>query len=459
MTTYDIAVIGAGPGGYNCALHAAKFGLSVALVEEREALGGTCLNIGCIPSKALLHSTELLVEMQEDAAVNGIMLAGIPAMNLSIMMQKKQGVVTRLAGGVAVLCKQAKVTVIHGRARLMGGGRIAIEGREAGEIEARNIVLATGSQPVELPSLPFDGKTIVSSTEALAFDAAPSRLAVIGAGAIGLELGSVWARLGSEVTFLEFLPQIAPSFDADVAKYAERLFAKQGMNFHLGTKVTGVTILDDVATLTAEKNGQPLTLQADKVLVAVGRKPNYAGLDLETAGVTLDGRLRIVTDPELRTKAEGIWAIGDITSGPMLAHKAEAEGKAVAERIAGRTALPLNPDTVPGVVYTNPEMASVGLTENTAKEKGLEVRIGKSYYMANGRAVAGDVTDGFAKVIAEAGTDRLLGVQIVGASASEIIAEAAAHLEYGGSAEDITLTTHAHPTLAEVLRSAAENVR
>lgn len=456
MTTYDIAVIGAGPGGYNCALRAAKLGLTVALVEERESLGGTCLHIGCIPSKALLHSTELLVEMQEDAAVNGIMLAGIPAMNLSIMMQKKQGVVTRLAGGVAALCKQAKVTVIHGRAKLLGGGKIAIEGREAGEIEAKNIVLATGSQPVELPTLPFDGKTIVSSTEALAFDTVPPRLAIVGAGAIGLELGSVWARLGSEVTFLEFLPQIAPTFDSDVAKYAERLFAKQGMTFHLGAKVTGATILDDVATLTAEKNGQPLTLQADKILVCVGRKPNYDGLDLETAGVTLDGRLRIVTDPELRTKAEGIWAIGDVTSGPMLAHKAEAEAKAVAERIAGRTALPLNPDYIPGVVYTNPEMASVGLTENAAKEKGIEVKVGKSYYMANGRAVASDATDGFVKVLSDAKTDQLLGVQIVGAAASEIIAEAVTHLEYGGSAEDIALTTHAHPTLSEVLRTAAE---
>lgn len=459
MTPYDIAVIGAGPGGYSCALRAAKLGLTVALIEEREALGGTCLNIGCIPSKALLHSTELLSEMQNDAAVNGIMLAGIPAMNMPIMMQKKDGVVSRLSGGVALLCKQAKVAVLHGKAKLVGGGKISIEGRDAGEIEAKNIVLATGSQPVELPFLPFDGKAIVSSTEALAFDAPPIRLVIIGAGAIGLELGSVWARLGSEVTFLEFLPQIAPTFDTDVSKYAERLLTKQGMTFHLGTKVTGATALDEVVTVTAEKNGQPFTIQTDKVLVCVGRKPNYSGLNLEAAGVELDAKLRVVVDAELRTKAAGIWAIGDIVSGPMLAHKAEAEGKAVAERIAGHYALPIDADLVPGVVYTSPEIASVGITEKTAKERGIDIKISKSFYMANGRAVANDSTDGFAKIISDAKTDKLLGVQIVGASASELIAEAAAHMEYGGSVEDIALTVHAHPTLSEVLRAASEQGR
>jgi dihydrolipoamide dehydrogenase len=457
MTPYDIAVIGGGPGGYSCALRAAKLGLSVALVDERDALGGTCLNIGCIPSKALLHSTALLSEMQDDAAMNGILLAGIPSMSIQTMMQKKAGVVSRLNGGVALLCKQAKVTVLKGKGKLLGSGKISIEGAEPSEIEAKNIVLATGSQPVELPSLPFDGSTIVSSTEALSFDTPPARLVIIGAGAIGLELGSVWSRLGSEVTFLEFLPQIAPTFDTDVARTAERLLTKQGMTFHLGAKVTGATVNTiGVATVTVDKAGQTLSFDAEKVLVCVGRKPNYSGLNLEAAGVELDSRLRIAVDAELRTKAANIWAVGDIVPGPMLAHKAEAEGKAVAERIAGHVELPIDADLVPGVVYTNPEMASVGITEKTAKERGLDVKIGKSFYMANGRAVSSDATDGFAKVISDAKTDRLLGVQIVGASASEIIGEAAAHMVYGGSAEDIALTVHAHPTLSEVLRAAAE---
>jgi len=456
MTTYDVAIIGAGPGGYVCALRAAKLGLAVALIDERPSLGGTCLNIGCIPSKALLHSTELLVSMRDAAASCGVMLAGVPTMDLPIMMQRKSAVVAKLSGGVALLCKQAKVAVINGKAKLIGGGKIAVEGRDACEIEAKNIVLATGSKSVELPALPFDGQVVVSSTEALAFDAVPKRLAIVGAGAIGLELGSVWARLGSEVTFVEFLPQIAPTFDADVAKYAQRLFAKQGMNFNLETKVTGVSVKDGVAILAAEKAGAPVLIEADKVLVCVGRKPNSDEVGLESAGVALDPRGRVIADKDLRTTNPAIWAIGDLVPGPMLAHKAEAEGSAVAERIVGKFALPVDYDLVPGVVYTSPEMASVGLTEKAAKERGIEVKIGKSYYAANGRAVACAATDGFAKVISDEKTDRLLGVQIVGANASEIIAEACAHLEYGGSAEDIALTVHAHPTLSEVLKAAAE---
>lgn len=455
--TYDIAILGGGPGGYTCALRAAKLGLSVALVDERAALGGTCLNIGCIPSKALLHSSGLLAEMRDDAGVSGIRLAGVPTMDLPLMHARKDEVVSRLSGGIALLCKQAKVTVILGRARLAGAGKISIEGRDAGEIEARNIVIATGSVPVELPALPFDGETIVTSTEALSFAEVPKRLAVVGAGAVGLELGSVWARLGSDVTVLEFLPQIAPTFDADVAKYAQRLFAKQGLSFHLETKVTGVEVRDGTAMLSAEQKGQGLLVEADKVLVSVGRKPNTAGLGLEEAGVELDAKGRVAVDETLRTKAEGIWALGDVVAGPMLAHKAEAEGRAVAERIAGKPFPKVDFDLVPGVVYTSPELASVGLSERTARERGLTVKTAKAYYAANGRALAGDAADGFAKVVADAETDRLLGVQIVGASASEIIAEAAAHMEYGGSAEDIALTVHAHPTLSEVLKAAAEN--
>jgi dihydrolipoamide dehydrogenase len=456
MTTYDVAVIGAGPGGYVCALRAAKLGLSVVLIDDNASLGGTCLNTGCIPSKALLHSTELLVSMRDDAASCGVMLAGVPTMDLPIMMQRKSAVVAKLSGGVSLLCKQAKVVVLCGKAKLVGGGKIAIEGRDACGLEAKNIVLATGSKPVELPFLPFDGETVVSSTEALSFDVVPKRLAIVGAGAIGLELGSVWARLGSEVTFVEFLPQIAPTFDVDVARYAQRLFAKQEMNFNLETKVTGVSLKDGVATLTAEKAGAPVSIEADKVLVCVGRKPASGGLGLESASVALDPKGRVIVDKDLRTTSPAIWAIGDLVPGPMLAHKAEADGRAVAERLAGKVALPVDYDLVPGVVYTSPEMASVGLTEKAAKDRGIGVKIGKSYYAANGRAVAGGATDGFAKVISDEKTDRLVGVQIVGASASEIIAEACAHMEYGGSAEDIALTVHAHPTLSEVLKAAAE---
>ena len=457
MAIYDIAILGGGPGGYTCALRAAKLGLSVALIDERVALGGTCLNIGCIPSKALLHSTELFAEIRSEAAASGIDVPGAPAMDLARMHARKDSVVGRLSGGIALLMKQAKVAVMQGRGRLIGEGKILVEGRDAGIIEARNIVIATGSLPVEIPALPQDGKIVVSSTEALAFAAVPKKLAIIGAGAIGLELGSVWARLGSEVTVLEFLPQIAPTFDADVAKYAQRLLAKQGLAFHLDTKVTGVTVTDGAAVLSAEKAGQPVLLEANRVLVAVGRRPNTANLGLSEAGVALDPKGRVVVDTALRTKAAGVWAIGDAVAGPMLAHKAEAEGVAVAERIAGKTVPPLDFDRVPGVIYTSPELASVGLTEKAAKERGFEVKVGKAYYAANGRALASDASDGFAKVVSDAKTEKLLGVQIVGASASELIAEAAAHLEYGGSAEDIALTVHAHPTLSEVLKAAAEN--
>jgi len=457
MTTYDIAIIGGGPGGYTCALRAAKLGLSVALVDDRGPLGGTCLNIGCIPSKALLHSTELFSEIRDGAAANGIGISGVPTMDLAVMHARKEAVVAKLAAGIAMLCKQGKVAVLQGRGKLAGGGKIVIDGRDYGEIEAKNIVIATGSVPVEIPSLPYDGKTVVTSTEALAFAEVPKRLVIVGAGAIGLELGSVWARLGSEVTVVEFLPQIAPTFDPDVAKYAQRILSKQGFSFHLDTKVTGVTVKDGVATLTAEKAGQALSIEADKVLVSIGRKPNTSNLGLADAGVAVDAKNRVAVDAELHTLVPGIWAVGDAINGPMLAHKAEAEGVAVAERIAGKFFPALNYDLVPGVIYTSPELASVGLTEKAAKERGFEVRAGKAFYGANGRALAADVSDGFAKIVSDAKTERLLGVQIVGASASEIIAEAAAHLEYGGSAEDIALTVHAHPTLAEVLKAAAEN--
>jgi len=443
MTQYDIAILGGGPGGYVCALRAAKLGLSVALIDEREALGGTCLNIGCIPSKALLHSTEGHGAAAPEA--------------LGDMMRRKEAVVAKLAGGIALMMKQAKVRVLVGRGRLLGGGKIAVEGRDAGEIEARTIVLATGSRPVELPALPFDGQVVVSSTEALAFDKVPERLAVVGAGAIGLELGSVWSRLGSKVTFVEFLPQIAPTFDADISTYAQRLFTRQGMEFHLGAKVTGARVEGGAALLDVDKGEEKLEIAADKVLVCVGRSPASSGLGLEAAGVTTDAKGRVVVDAQLRTGAAGVWALGDLVNGPMLAHKAEAEGRAVAERLAGRVALPVEADLVPGVVYTSPEIASVGIGERGAKERGLSVRVGKAYFAANGRAVACGAPDGYAKLVCAAEGGRVLGVQIVGPSASELIAAAAAHMQYGALAEDVALTVQAHPTLSEVLREAAEN--
>ena len=452
---FDLVVLGSGPGGYVAAIRAAQLGFKTALVEKDKTLGGTCLNVGCIPSKALLHSTEMYHFAGHGAADHGIDLTNL-SVDIGKLMERKNRTVSQLCGGVAQLMKANKVTVVQGLGMLEGQGKVRVSGN-TGEslLEAKHIVIATGSVPVELPFLPFDGETVVSSTQAIAFDKIPERLVVVGAGAIGLELGSVWARLGAQVDVVEFLPVIAPTFDKDVSKMAERLFKKQGLNFHLGTKVTGLKKDAGKTYLQAEnKKGEAIEIEADKVLVAVGRKPFTDGLGLEKAGLQTDDKGRIPVNQNFQTNTPGIYAIGDVIAGPMLAHKAEEEGVACIECIAGQAGH-VNYGVIPNVIYTEPEIASVGLTEAATKEQGIKTKSGKFNFAANGRAIATDATDGFVKVIADAKTDRLLGVQIIAKSASELIASAVSHMEYGGSAEDLGRTIHAHPTLSEAMKEAA----
>jgi dihydrolipoamide dehydrogenase len=469
MDSFDVAIIGAGPGGYVCAFRAAQLGLKVALIEKRPTLGGTCLNIGCIPTKALLQLSEHYAWVQHRAADSGIKVAGIE-LDLAALMKKKDAIVQKLVGGVAQLAKARKITLITGHATLAGASTIGIspEGSPlAGDktaITAKNIVLAPGSAPSQLSFLPFDGRSIVSSDQAIGFDAVPQRLVVVGGGAIGLELASVWARLGAEVTIVEFLPKIAANYDDDVVRLLTRLLTKQGMKIEVGTRVTGLKprVQDSrskaedgaPAVLLAERDGKPMEFPADKILVSVGRRPVTENLGLEKAGVELDEKKRIRVDDQLRTTVPGIWAIGDAVAGPMLAHKAEEDGVAVAEWIAGKAGH-VDWNLMPGVIYTDPELAGVGLGEDVAKARGLEVRVGKFYFAANGRAIAADAADGFVKIIADATTDRILGAQIIGRSASELISEIVTHMEYGGSAEDLARTVHSHPTLSEAVKEAA----
>ena len=452
-STFDCIVIGSGPGGYVAAIRAAQLGFKTALVEKSKHLGGTCLNVGCIPSKALLHSTEMFHFAAHGAKAHGIQIKN-PAIDISQLMAKKSATVDQLRSGIQHLIKANKIKVFQGLGSLIGGNQVRVLGNSETTLEGLHIILATGSRVIELPSRPFDGETVVSSDEAIAFNEVPEKLAVVGAGAIGLELGSVWARLGAQVEVIEFLPNIAAGFDTDISKTAKRLFKKQGLNFHLGTKVTGVNKDGARASLTAEKDGKNIEFEADKILVAVGRRPNTQGLGLDSVGIDCDEKGRIPIDAHFRTSAAGIYAIGDVTTGPMLAHKAEEEAVACIECIAGQAGH-VNYHCIPNVIYTEPEIASVGLTEATAKKQGLTVKVGKFNFLANGRAIATDATDGFAKVIADAESDRLLGIQIIAKSASEMIASAIAHMEYGGSAEDLARTVHAHPTLSETLKEAA----
>ena len=469
MDTFDVAIIGAGPGGYVCAFRSAQLGLKVALVERRPTLGGTCLNIGCIPTKALLHLSGHYAWARHHAADSGIRLAGID-LDLAALMKKKDAVVQKLVGGVAQLAKARKITVMTGSATLTGASTIEISPAGsplAGEkttITAKNIVLAPGSAPAELSFLPFDGRIIVSSDHAIGFDAVPRRLVVVGGGAIGLELASVWARLGSEVTIVEFLPKIAANYDDDVVRLLTRLLTKQGMKIEVAARVTGLkprigdsrSKAEDgaPAVLLAERDGKPMEFPADKILVSVGRRPVTENLWLEKACVELDEKKRIRVDDHLRTNVPGIWAIGDAVAGPMLAHKAEEDGVAAAEWIAGKAGH-IDWNLMPGVIYTDPELAGVGLGEDVAKARGLDVRVGKFHFAANGRAIAADAADGFVKIIADAKTDRILGAQIIGPSASELISEIVTHMEYGGSAEDLAHTVHSHPTLSEAVKEAA----
>jgi len=453
---YDLIVIGAGPGGYVCAIRAAQLGMKVACIDKRSTLGGTCLNIGCIPSKALLDSSEHFAYTRAGLARHGVRVGDVQ-LDLGAMMSRKDKVVKGLTDGVAFLFKKNKITTVHGSARLGQRGQVIVKGAkdEALLLEAAHIVLATGSEPVALPGLAFDGVHIVSSTEALAFDKVPQHLIVVGGGYIGLELGSVWARLGAKVTVLEFLPRLLPLNDRETADTLHKALARQGLTFHFETKVTAASVQGGQIVVNAQTSGKEVHFLGDKVLVAVGRRPFTAGLGLQEAGVRTDERTgRVLIDNGYRSSVEGIYAIGDLITGPMLAHKAEEEGICLAERIAGKKTQ-VNHDAIPSVIYTHPELAAVGLTEEQVKDAGREYHVGKFPFAANGRARCLDETDGFVKIIADAKSDRVLGVHILGPRASELIAEAVSVMEFAGSSEDIARTCHAHPTLSEAVREAA----
>ena len=454
---YDVLIIGAGPGGYVAAIRAAQLGLKTACAESRETLGGTCLNVGCIPSKAMLHASEYF-----DAAANGTMAKmGVevtPKLNLDAMHGQRLDAVKQLTGGIEYLFKKNKVDWKKGRASFVDAHTVTV-GDET--VTAKNVVIATGSSVTPLPGVEVDNAkgVVVDSTGALELPAVPKKMVVIGAGVIGLELGSVWRRLGAEVTCVEFLDEVLPGMDGDIRKEARKIFKKQGVDFKLSTKVTGVTVKGKKATLTLEPaaGGEAETLQADCVLVSIGRRPNTDGLGLDAIGLDVNQRGQIETDHEFCTKVDSVRAIGDVIPGPMLAHKAEDEGIAVAEWIAGQTGI-VNHDVIPSVVYTWPEIAGVGLTEEQAKEKG-EVKVGKFPMMANSRAKTNHEPDGFVKIIADAETDRVLGVWAIAIPAGTMIAEAALAMEFGATSEDIAYTCHAHPTHSEAVKEAAMGVR
>ncbi|EJL28580.1 dihydrolipoyl dehydrogenase [Novosphingobium sp. AP12] len=450
---YDVLVIGSGPGGYVAAIRAAQLGLKTACAEGRETLGGTCLNVGCIPSKALLHASEYF-----DAAKNGAMAAmGIkvtPELDLGTMQAQRLDAVKGLTGGIEFLFKKNKIDWIKGYATFKDAHSVEVAGKT---VTAKNIVIATGSSVTPLPGVEIDnaGGVVVDSTGALELTSVPKKMVVIGGGVIGLELGSVWRRLGAEVIVVEFLDQLLPGMDGDVRREAAKIFKKQGMTLKLGTKVTGVTVEGKTAKVTVEpaKGGAAEVIEADVVLVSIGRRPNTEGLGLDKIGLELNQRAQIETDHDFGTKVDGVWAIGDVIPGPMLAHKAEDEGIAVAENIAGLTGI-VNHDVIPGVVYTQPEFAGVGLTEEAAKERGA-VKVGKFPMLANSRAKTNHEPDGFVKVIADAETDRVLGVWCIASVAGTMIAQAAQAMEFGATSEDIAYTCHAHPTHSEAIKEAA----
>jgi dihydrolipoamide dehydrogenase len=449
---FDVLVIGAGPGGYVAAIRAAQLGLKTACAESRETLGGTCLNVGCIPSKALLHASELFEEAAHGTLAKWGVKPGKVELDLDAMHGSRKEAVKGLTQGIEFLFKKNKVEWLKGQASFEGADTIKVGDRT---VRAKNIVIATGSSVTPLPGIEIDQERIVDSTGALELAEVPKRMVVIGGGVIGLELGSVWRRLGAEVTVVEFLDQILPGFDADVRKEANKIFKKQGFDFKLSTKVTKAERKGEVVTLTVEPaaGGAAETIEADVVLVSIGRRPNTDGLGLDKAGLQLNPRGQVDTDHEFRTKVAGIWAIGDVIPGPMLAHKAEDEGIAVAENIAGLTGI-VNHDVIPSVVYTMPEIAGVGLTEEEAKEHG-EVKIGKFPMLANSRAKTNREPDGFVKVIADARTDRVLGVWMIASVAGTMIAQAVQAMEFGATSEDIAYTCHAHPTHNEALKEAA----
>jgi dihydrolipoamide dehydrogenase len=453
---FDVLVIGTGPGGYVCAIRAAQLGLKVAVVEKRATHGGTCLNIGCIPSKAMLHASELYHEATHGFAKMGIQVS--PKIDVAQMQVFKQEAVDGNTKGVDFLLKKNKVTVLRGVARIVKSGEVEVtpEDGKAQMVQAKSLVIATGSTVAPLRGIAIDEATVVSSTGALNFDKVPGHLVVVGAGVIGLELGSVWSRLGAKVTVIEYLDRILPGMDGEVAKTFQRILTKQGFGFKLGSKVTGVAVTATGAKVSVEPaaGGVAEVIEADKVLVAVGRVAYTEGLGLDAVGVKLDERGRVVVDGHYASSVPGIFAIGDVIAGPMLAHKAEDEGVALAELLAGQAGH-VNYDVIPGVVYTFPEVASVGRTEEELKAQGVAYKAGKFPFMANGRAKANQQTEGFVKVLADATTDRVLGVHIIGTSAGELIHECAVLMEFGGSSEDLARTCHAHPTLSEAVKEAA----
>ena len=456
MSTYDLVIIGTGPGGYVCAIRAAQLGMKVAVVEKRATHGGTCLNVGCIPSKALLHASEAYAEASHDFDAMGIKVT--PELDLQRMLTFKDEGVKGNVDGVEFLLKKNKVDAFHGTGRIAAPHAVEVtgDGRYPQTLETKAIVIATGSSVAHVPGIDIDEKRIVSSTGALELPAVPKRMVVIGGGYIGLELGSVWARLGAEVTVVEMLHTITPGLDGELAKNLQRILQKQGLTFKLGAKVVKVDSDSGNVALTIEPvdGGLPETLECDVVLVAVGRVPNTEGLGLSDVGVETHARGRVVVDHKFQTNVPGIYAIGDVIAGPMLAHKAQDEGIAVAEDLAGQAGH-VNYDVIPSVVYTAPEVASVGKTEEQLKEAGIPYKVGKFPFTANGRAKINHTTEGFVKVLADDKTDRVLGVHIIGPDAGTMIAEAAVLMEFGGSAEDLARTCHAHPTLNETVKEAA----
>ncbi len=455
---YDLIVIGSGPGGYVCAIRAAQLGMKTAVVEKRATFGGTCLNIGCIPSKAMLNASELYEEAAHKFAKMGIKV-GTPGIDLAAMLKYKQGAVDGNVKGVDYLLKKNKIETFHGAGRIAAPGKVEVKNADgkAQVLETKNIVIATGSDAARLNGIDFDEKRIVSSTGALELPVVPKKLLIVGAGIIGLELGSVWRRLGAEVTIVEFLDHILPGIDTEVGKQFQRILQKQGIAVRLSSKVSGIDSSGKVLKVKVEPatgGGAAETLDADVVLVAIGRVPYSEGLGLEALGVKKDNRGRILVDPHFRSNVEGVYAIGDVIAGPMLAHKAEEEGVAVAEILAGQAGH-VNYDVIPNVVYTYPEIASVGKTEEELKAAGVAYNVGKSLFTANARARANLTTEGFVKILADANTDRVLGVHILGPDAGNMIGEAAIAMEFGASSEDIARTCHAHPTLSEAIKESA----
>ena len=449
-SAFDLVIVGAGPGGYVAAAKAADLGMKVACIDK-SYLGGTCLNVGCIPSKALLESSELFYRAKKGLMHHGIGLGEVE-LDLDAMMGRKDKIVSTMTKGIGGLFKAHGVTYFNGMGKVEAPGKVSVDGKQV--LEAQNILLATGSAAVELPHLPFDGERIVSSTEALALEKVPRRLVVVGGGAVGLEMGSLWARLGTEVLVVEFTEQILPGMDGEMAGHLGRLLKRQGVEYRTGASAQEAEVDSDTVKLTVQRGDEEVVEECDLVLVAVGRRPYSQGLGLEDVGVQTNERGQVVVDEYWRTTVDGIWAIGDLIPGPMLAHKAEVEGVAAVERMAGKSGL-VNYGTIPAVVYTHPELASAGLSEEGAKDAGHEVAVGKYQFRANARAHSMDDIDGLVKIVADADTDELLGIHILGVQASHLIAEGVLALEFRASAEDVARTVHAHPSLSEVIKEAA----